>query len=129
PTVANTITASAKPTLTTATKATSSVLTGWTTSCAVGDILEINVDSVSTVTKVYLDIFVNGPADSPGSTGPTGPGGVPTLTEFTQDLGVSDASGTFDITGLSGLTIDKKVMMMQTPGAISSKGNARDEPE
>ncbi len=58
PTVADTITASAKPTLSAATSAESSTLTGWTTSLATGDILEVNIDSVSTVTKVYLDLFV-----------------------------------------------------------------------
>ena len=57
------------------------------------------------------------------------PGGSPTFTAFTQDLGVSDRSGTFDIIGLSGLAADKPVMIMQTAAAISSKGNARDEPE
>lgn len=50
-------------------------------------------------------------------------------TIITQDLGVARRSGTFDITGLSGLTADKPVDIMQTSGAISSKGNARDEPE
>jgi hypothetical protein len=54
PTIADTITASAKPTLSAATKAQSSTLTGWTTSFAAGDILLFNVDSASTVTKVTL---------------------------------------------------------------------------
>lgn len=58
-----------------------------------------------------------------------GAGGTPTFVDFTKDLGVSNRSGTFDITGLSGLTIDKNVMVMQTNQAIVSKGNARDEPE
>lgn len=58
PTVADTITASAKPTLTTAIKAESSTLTGWTTALAAGDIIEVNVDSITAVTKVYLDLFV-----------------------------------------------------------------------
>lgn len=60
PTVADTITAAAKPTLTTATNANSSTLTGWTTALAAGDVLEVNVDSVTSVTKIYLDIFVSG---------------------------------------------------------------------
>ena len=51
------------------------------------------------------------------------------FTDFTKDLGVADRAGSFDITGLSGLTADKPVMVMQTAAAISSKGNARDEPE
>lgn len=48
PTVGDTITASAKPTVTTATNATSGTLTGWTTAIAAGDYLFFNVDSVTT---------------------------------------------------------------------------------
>lgn len=58
PTVADTITASAKPTLSSAQKSEDSTLTGWTTSLSAGDIIEVNVDSASTVTKVMLDLFV-----------------------------------------------------------------------
>lgn len=58
-----------------------------------------------------------------------GDGGGLTLTAFSQDLGVSDRAGTFDITGLSGLTADKPVLIMQTAAPISSKGDARDELE
>jgi len=54
PTVADTITASAKPTLTTATSATSSTLTGWTTSVTAGDVLLFNVDSVTSVKRITL---------------------------------------------------------------------------
>lgn len=50
-------------------------------------------------------------------------------TDFTKDLGAANYSGTFDITGLSGLTTNNNVTVMQTAKAISSKGNARDEPE
>lgn len=50
-------------------------------------------------------------------------------TSFTKDLGVARRTGTFDITGLSGLTPDRVVNIVQTAGAIASKGNARDEPE
>jgi hypothetical protein len=57
PTVADTITASAKPTVTTATKATSSTLTGWTTDLLEGRYLEINVDSVTSFTKVNLFLY------------------------------------------------------------------------
>jgi hypothetical protein len=57
-----------------------------------------------------------------------GVGGV-TYTDFTTDLGVARRSGTFDITGLSGLTADKVVNIVQTAAAISSKGDARDEAE
>lgn len=56
PTVADTITASAKPTLSSATKAQDSTLTGWTKTLAAGSSLRINVDSVSTVTRVDLHL-------------------------------------------------------------------------
>lgn len=47
PTVANTITASAKPSLGSATTAASSTLTGWTTSVASGDVFGFNLDSLT----------------------------------------------------------------------------------
>ena len=53
-TVADTITASAKPTITTAEKNEDSTLTGWTTSFAAGDTLRLNVDSVTSATRVWL---------------------------------------------------------------------------
>lgn len=58
PTVAKTITASAKPTLSSARTAESSTLTGWTTSVAAGDVIEVNVDSAATVTKLVLTLFI-----------------------------------------------------------------------
>jgi hypothetical protein len=58
PTVADTITASAKPTLSSATKAEDSTLTGWTTSISAGDVLKVNVDSASTLTHVTLILEV-----------------------------------------------------------------------
>lgn len=54
PVVGDSITASAKPTLTSATKAQSGILTGWTTSIVAGDTLRFNVDSITTVTRVTL---------------------------------------------------------------------------
>lgn len=56
PTVADTITASAKPTVSTAAKSEDSTLTGWTTSFSAGDWLIVNVDSASTVTLATLTI-------------------------------------------------------------------------
>jgi hypothetical protein len=47
PTVSNTITASAKPALSSQSTASSSTLTGWTTNVAVGDVFGFNLDSVS----------------------------------------------------------------------------------
>jgi len=58
PTVADTITASAKPTLTSAQKSQDSTLTGWTTAIVAGDTLRFNVDSVSTVKRVVLSLKV-----------------------------------------------------------------------
>jgi hypothetical protein len=56
PTVANTITGSALPTITAAQNAQSSTLTGWTTAIAAGDTLRFNVNSVATVKRVTLAI-------------------------------------------------------------------------
>lgn len=58
PTVADTITASAKPTLSTAQKNQSSTLTGWTTGVSAGDILRFNVDSAATVQRVTLTLKI-----------------------------------------------------------------------
>lgn len=52
------ITGTAKPTLTTATKATSTTLTGWSTSLTAGDVLVFNVDSASAVEQVYIALEV-----------------------------------------------------------------------
>lgn len=54
PTVADTITASAKPTLSSAIKSENVTLTGWTTAFSAGDVLRFNVDSATTVTRVTL---------------------------------------------------------------------------
>lgn len=58
PVVGDSITASAKPTLSTATKSQDSTLTGWTVAFSAGDILAFNVDSVTTLTRVTLDLRV-----------------------------------------------------------------------
>lgn len=56
-----------------------------------------------------------------------GGGGPPAWTAFTKDLGAARRSGTFDITGLAGLTPNTVVDIVQTAAPIASKGNARDE--
>lgn len=61
PTVADTITASAKPTLSTAVKSQDTTLTGWTTAVAAGDTIRFNVDSASTVTRITLSLKVTVP--------------------------------------------------------------------
>lgn len=58
PTVADTITASAKPTITSDIKSTDSTLTGWTTAISAGDTLKINVDSASSITQIVLILKV-----------------------------------------------------------------------
>jgi len=54
---------------------------------------------------------------------------APVFNEFTKDIGVAHQAGTFDITGLSGLTPAKPVQVWQTNAQVASKGNARDELE
>jgi hypothetical protein len=58
PTVADKITASAPPTISTATKSDDTTLTGWTTSITAGDTLRFNLDSVTTITRVVLVLTV-----------------------------------------------------------------------
>ena len=52
------ITASAKPTLSSARKAQSSALTGWNTAISAGDVLQIGVNSAATVQRVTLALRV-----------------------------------------------------------------------
>lgn len=56
PTVADTITASAKPTITTSTKGQSSTLTGWTTGQTAGRWIYFNVDSVTSLKMVAITL-------------------------------------------------------------------------
>lgn len=58
PVVGDKITASAPPTITTATKSQDSTLTGWTTSITAGDVLGFNVNSATTITRVTLALKV-----------------------------------------------------------------------
>ncbi len=59
PTVADTITGTEKPTLSSASKNQDLTLSTWTTSITAGDWLRFNVDSASTVTRVTLSIMVD----------------------------------------------------------------------
>lgn len=59
PTVADTITAAAKPTISTAIKSQDSTLTGWTASVAAGDVIGFNVDSASVITRLTLVLRVS----------------------------------------------------------------------
>lgn len=56
PTNADSICASAKPTISAATKSQDFTLTGWTTTIAAGDTLRFNVDSITTCTRVTLSL-------------------------------------------------------------------------
>lgn len=58
PTVADSICASAKPTITASNKSTDSTLTGWTKTITAGDILYFNVDSAATIRNVVLTLQV-----------------------------------------------------------------------
>ena len=58
PAVGDTITASAKPTLSSATKYEDTTLTGWTVTLSAGDYLRFNVDSITTVTRVTLALTI-----------------------------------------------------------------------
>lgn len=59
PTIADTIVASAKPTLSSATKAQDTTLTGWTTTVNAGDIIRLNVEATpASVTRVTLALKV-----------------------------------------------------------------------
>ena len=54
PTVANTITAAAKPTISSGVKYQDSTLTGWTTSVSAGDVLAFRVDSSAILTYIAI---------------------------------------------------------------------------
>lgn len=56
PTVADTITAAAKPTLSAAIKSEDTTLTGWTTSVAAGSVVAFKVDSCSTITQLNVQL-------------------------------------------------------------------------
>lgn len=58
PTVANTITASALPTLAAHQSTQDTTLTGWTTAIAANDMLRFNINSVTTCTRVTLTLKV-----------------------------------------------------------------------
>jgi len=58
PSIANSITASAKPTITADMKAFSATLTSWTVAIAAGDILAFNVDAASAITRVSVGLTV-----------------------------------------------------------------------
>jgi len=58
PTDADSITASAVPTISSGIKSEDTSLTGWTTSITSGDILRFNVDSITSITRLCLTLTV-----------------------------------------------------------------------
>lgn len=58
PASGDSITASAPPTISSATKSQDATLTGWTTSISAGDVLAFNVNSATTVQRVTLSLKV-----------------------------------------------------------------------
>lgn len=58
PTIADTITAAAKPTITTAVKSEDTTLTGWTTAVTAGDVFGFNIDSITTITRIILELTI-----------------------------------------------------------------------
>jgi hypothetical protein len=56
PVIGNSITASAKPTISSGIKYKDSTLTGWTTNCSAGDTLLVNLSSCTTFTSVLLTL-------------------------------------------------------------------------
>ena len=59
PTVADTITAAAKPTIpATNQKAEDTTLTGWTTAVTAGDVFGFNIDSITTITRITLELTI-----------------------------------------------------------------------
>ena len=56
PTVADSIAASAKPTISGALKSEDATLTGWTLSIAAGDVIAFNLDSCTTITRLTVEI-------------------------------------------------------------------------
>jgi len=58
PVVGDKITASAPPTITTATKSQDTTLTGWTKAFVAGDILAFNVDSIATIKRCTIALKV-----------------------------------------------------------------------
>jgi hypothetical protein len=58
PADADSITASAAPTISSATKSQDATLTGWTTSISAGDIVRFNVDSVTSIQRLTISLKV-----------------------------------------------------------------------
>lgn len=58
PTNADSITAAAPPTISTATKSEDATLTGWDVDIAAGEILRFNIDSITSITRLTISLTV-----------------------------------------------------------------------
>ena len=97
PTDADSITASAPPTLSSANKSQDSTLTGWTTSVTAGDIVGFNVDSASTVTHVTVVVEMEETGVGGGSAG-----ALVYLGEYTASAAATLDAVTRNASGTSG---------------------------
>jgi hypothetical protein len=59
PTNADSITAAAPPTLSSANRSADTTLTGWTTTITAGDVLRFNVESVSLIERLAVELTIN----------------------------------------------------------------------
>ncbi len=103
PTDADSITASAPPTISSAKKSQDFTLTGWSTTIAAGNILRFNVDSVATITRVTLSLKVTRTLLAGGGVRTIYVSDAPTATDFktilvgVRMIGVFDAPTATDI--------------------------------
>jgi hypothetical protein len=58
PTNADSITAAAKPTLSAAQKYEDTTLSGWTTSVSAGDVFAFEIESITTITRITLELQI-----------------------------------------------------------------------
>jgi hypothetical protein len=58
PVNADSITAAAPPTISGADKSEDTTLTGWTTSVSAGDVFGFNIDSITTITRITLELTI-----------------------------------------------------------------------
>ncbi len=80
--------------------------------------LEQRISALATAVGLDIKQLLNTP---PGSF---------SMTTVEVDLGaIAQDSGSFQITGLSGLTIGASVLIMQAPGPYTGKGDLADEAE
>ena len=91
-----------------------------------GGALNVNGADRNTYFNIHRLGGITGATGAAGSSGTT----LLTLTEVEKDLGSQPiTAGTFDITGLSGLTAGKQVLVSQKAAAYTGKGSYYDEPE